>query len=67
MDKPLQHHIAEVKHKISLYEHARDSETDDRIRAQWAIAIRQMQLALAHYELALQIETTTSVPLGKTV
>ena len=63
MDKPLIHHIAEVKQKILLFEAAREDEPNDTRRAEWALAIRNLQLALAHYELAFKIEQDTKVPM----
>ncbi|GAC1651359.1 MAG: hypothetical protein NVS9B15_11540 [Acidobacteriaceae bacterium] len=62
MDRPLSHHIAEVKQKIILYREALEIEEDVLIKAQWDFALRNIQLALAHYELAYKIETETKVP-----
>ena len=62
MDKPLIHHIAEVKQKILLFEAAREDERNDTRRSEWAAAIRNLQLALAHYELAFKFEQETKVP-----
>ena len=62
MDKPLIHHIAEVKQKILLFEAAREDERNETRRSEWAAAVRNLQLALAHYELAYQLEQETRVP-----
>jgi len=63
MDKPLIHHIAEVKQKILLFEAAREDEPNETRRSEWAAAVRNLQLALTHYELAYQLEQDTKVPM----
>ena len=63
MHKELSHHIAELKQKILLFQSASEQETDATFRAEWALAVRNLQLALAHYELAYQLEQETRVPM----
>lgn len=62
MDNTIDTQIVSAKQRIIFMEAIRDTTPDERLRQAWDGPIQQLRLALAHFELALQLEQSATVP-----
>jgi len=61
MDNTIDTQIVSAKQRNIFMEAIRDTTPDERLRAGMG-PIQQLRLALAHFELALQLEQSATVP-----
>jgi hypothetical protein len=56
LDRPVSDHIERIKQRLAEFAKEREQTTDPLKISQIEMDIRSLKLALAHYELAMELE-----------